>query len=170
RYPQPALHFLHQFAFAFQGEQHIKTVAELADGVRQTALAHTFNALHGSARPGDLRLQGRDQLLQVFFADIRTDDEHQFISTLHSYSPNFFALAAATTPEALLPGSLVEAVHSDCAALANDGFHRICRRVQNLIHELILRFLDGREHVTHSVPNFVVRRDAQPHPREILRS
>src|SRR5580658_5403357 len=81
---QPALQFMNQATTAFDSQQHVNTVVKLPDGVSQPPLAHALDTLHQPGRPSHSRLQRGNKFVLILLRHIRPDDEHQFISTIHS--------------------------------------------------------------------------------------
>src|SRR5262249_27636586 len=57
---QAALDLLDQLARSFDRQQNVEAVNELANEVRQTALAHLLRVLHGAAGIGNVRLHRGD--------------------------------------------------------------------------------------------------------------
>src|SRR4029077_9555414 len=83
---QPALEFVNQAARSLNCEQDVHSIVKAANGVSEPPLAHLLDVLHGPPRAENSRFQGRDQLIEIFFRHIRANDEHQFVSTIHSFS------------------------------------------------------------------------------------
>src|SRR5580704_6115032 len=81
---QAAFQFMNQATTAFDSQQHVNAVVKLPDGVSQPPLAHALDTLHQPGRRSHSRLQRGNKFVLILLRHIRPDDEHQFISTIHS--------------------------------------------------------------------------------------
>src|SRR5581483_4739870 len=88
RYAQTAFQFMDQRSRPLNGQQNVHSILESADHIRQPPLAQPFHALHIAAGRGDLVFQRGNQFVEILVRHIRPNDKHQFISTIHSASPN----------------------------------------------------------------------------------
>src|SRR4051812_43378179 len=182
---QAALQLVHHLARAFDRHQDVKPIHELADNVRQPALAHLVNRLYGSLAAGDGSFQVRDQFIQFLFHHVWPDDEHHFISTIHIYSSysfqdsaaSRFALTLHARSSARVPrspitffrffSSLVEDVHRFRYAFFHDHLHCFGRALQHLVCDLKLLLLHRRQNIIGAVCDRVPRPDSHPYADEI---
>src|SRR3984957_16271277 len=180
---QTALQLVNQTTAAFDGEQHVNAVVELPHRVGQPPLAHSFHALYLPRRGRDRRLQRGNKLVLILFRHIGTDDEHQFISTIHSIvslcrtnlrnqHESFFTRPVFIRANLWLiffPLNLaIEAVHRCRRAVGQNHLYRIGCDVEHFIYNFELRLAQRRQQITHSILDLVIRRNPHPDSQKIL--
>src|SRR5216683_2218229 len=93
--------------------QNVKTVIELAHGVSEPAAAHLLNTLHLAATTGDIRGKAINQLVEVCFFNVRPDDEHNFVGTIHSIT-SFCEVLLRTVLTSVLPTRFGKSLRLSC--------------------------------------------------------
>src|SRR6267143_679929 len=87
-HPQAALQFVDHSPPAFDRQQNVNAIVKASHGVCQPTFAHALYALDGATSSRYRRLQRGNQFVQIVVQHVGPNDEHQFISTIHSLSPN----------------------------------------------------------------------------------
>ena len=77
---------MNDFSMTFDGEKNEKAIVKLTHGVGQTALAHLLHTFYRASHRGGGSFQSRNKFVLVLFRHVRTDNKHQFISTIHHLS------------------------------------------------------------------------------------
>ena len=138
-----------ELALGGDGEQDVEAVVEFADSIGETATSHLLDRLHFAATRGDVAGEAFDQLVEVCFFNVRTDDEHDFVGTIHSFTSfcevllrTALACLLQTTVWNLLPllRTTVELTHGRPGAFGQNRFDRLIGTVENFIenHKLLL--------------------------------
>ena len=78
-------------------QQDVEAVVELAHCVGEAAAAHLLGGADLSAAIGYVFLEALDQLVEVRFFNVRPDDEHDFVGTIHR-STAFCEVLLRTVP------------------------------------------------------------------------
>src|SRR6185503_8207934 len=92
-------------AVSLQYKQHILAVGKFLDVIRQAAFSHLLCVLYRCPGRGGMALQRCNQLVHVFFQQVRPYDKHHFIASLHVVSKlekssvvSIWYLAASSQP------------------------------------------------------------------------
>src|SRR6266853_2797227 len=96
---QAALQLVDDSPPAFDRQQKVNAIVKASHGVCQAAFTHALYALDGAPGSGDSRLQRGNQFVQIVVQHVGPNDEHQFISTIHSLSPNSATDFSGIIPE-----------------------------------------------------------------------
>src|SRR5438270_393492 len=99
---QTALDLRDQRALCGNVHQNVKAVVELTYGVGEPASAHLLNALHLAATVRDVPGKTLNQLVELCFFNVRPDDEHDFVGTIHSFT-SFCEVLLRTVLTSVLP-------------------------------------------------------------------
>src|SRR5579864_8016297 len=71
---------------SLQDKQHVLAVRKFLNVIRQPAFSHLFRVLYRCPGRGGMALQRCDELVHVFFQQVRPHDKHHFIRSLHFVS------------------------------------------------------------------------------------
>src|SRR6266852_2963276 len=93
--------------------QNVESVIELAHGVSEPAAAHLLNTLHLAATTSDIRGKAFNQLVEVCFFNVRPDDEHNFVGTIHSIT-SFCEVLLRTVLASVLPTRSGKSLRLSC--------------------------------------------------------
>src|ERR1700733_8813524 len=84
RHTQTALKLHDQRALRSNDHQNVKPIVKLAHSVGKPASAHLLDTLYLAGAIGDVSGKAFNQLVEVSFFNVRPDDEHNFVGTIHS--------------------------------------------------------------------------------------
>src|SRR5882757_8225810 len=110
---QTALDLRNQRALCSYVHQNVKTVVELTHGVGEPAAAHLLDTLHLAATTGDVRGKAFNQLVEFGFFNVRPDDEHDFVGTIHSIT-SFCEVLLRTVLASVLPTRFGKSLRLSC--------------------------------------------------------
>src|SRR5258708_18026020 len=96
---QAALQLVDHSPPAFDRQQNVNAIVKASHGVCQPTFAHALYALDGATSSRYRRLQRGNQFVQIVVQHVGPNDEHQFISTIHSLSPNSPADVSRIIPD-----------------------------------------------------------------------